>query len=187
MQFQAKIVPGGKDFVGFEFDSELPAGRAHIHVEYTGKIELKSSNGLFRGKFDDVNYLFTQFEPLAARMAFPCFDEPAFKVPWQTTLDIPAAQEAFSNTPVQMDVTLSGVRRITFAKTKPIPSYLVAFGVGPFETVDAGTAGRKKTPIRIIVPRGRKADAEYARPGDPDHSRPARKVLRRPLSLRKAR
>lgn len=161
--FQASVLPGGKDFAGFEFDSALPQGHANLRIEYTGKVELKSSNGLFRGKFGDVNYLFTQFEPLAARMAFPCFDEPAFKVPWQTTLEIPAAQEAFSNTPVETDVTLSGVRRITFAKTKPIPSYLVAFGVGPFEVVDAGTAGRKKTPIRIIVPRGRTADADYAR------------------------
>ena len=161
--FKARILPGGKDFAGFEFDSALPVGRANLQIDYTGKLELKSSNGLFRGKFGDDNYIFTQFEPIAARMAFPCFDEPGFKVPWQLTLVVPAQAQAFSNTPIQTDATLAGVRRVTFAQTKPLPSYLVAFAVGPFEAVDAGTSGRRKTPVRIIVPKGRAAEAEYAR------------------------
>ena len=161
--FKARILPGGKDFAGIEFDAALPVGKANLQLEYTGKLELKSSNGLFRGKFGDDNYIFTQFEPIAARMAFPCFDEPRFKVPWQLTLEIPAQALAFSNTPIENDATLSGIRRVTFAKTKPLPSYLVAFAVGPFEIVDAGVTGRKKTPVRIIVPRGRAAEAEYAR------------------------
>ena len=162
--FKARILPGGKDFAGFEFDTTLPTGRANLQIDYTGKLELKSSNGLFRGKFGDDNYIFTQFEPIAARMAFPCFDEPQFKVPWQVTLEVPAKAEAFSNTPIfQNEANSNGTRRVTFSKTKPIPSYLVAFAVGPFEAVDAGTAGRKKTPVRIIVPRGRAADAEYAK------------------------
>ena len=162
--FKARVLPGGKDFAGFEFDSVLPVGRANLHIDYTGKLELKSSNGLFRGKFGDDNYIFTQFEPIAARMAFPCFDEPGFKVPWQVTLEVPDKLEAFSNTPVASDEKAGpGVRRVTFAQTKPLPSYLVAFAVGPLEAVDAGTAGRKKTRVRIIVPRGRAADAEYAK------------------------
>ena len=161
--FKARVLPGGKDFAGFEFDAPLPAGRAHLQIDYTGKLELKSSNGLFRGKFGDENYIFTQFEPIAARMAFPCFDEPAFKVPWQLTLEVPAKMEAFSNTSILTDATLSGVRRVTFGKTKPLPSYLVAFAVGPFDIVEAGTAGRKRTPVRIIVPHGRGEEAQYAK------------------------
>ena len=162
-RLKARVLPGGKDFAGFEFDSALPTGRANLLIEYTGKFELKSSNGLFRGKFGDDNYIFTQFEPIAARMAFPCFDEPQFKVPWQLTLDVPAKAEAFSNTPIQSDATTAGVRRVTFSKTKPLPSYLIAFAVGPFEAVDAGTAGRRNTRVRIIVPHGRAAEAEYAK------------------------
>src|SRR5262249_15827581 len=104
-RYKARILPGGKDFAGFEFDRPLPTGRASLQIEYTGKLELKSSNGLFRGKFGEDNYIFTQFEPIAARMAFPCFDEPAFKVPWQLTLEVPGGLEAFSNTPIQTDAT----------------------------------------------------------------------------------
>ena len=160
---KARILPGGKDFAGFEFDAALPAGRANLQIDYTGKLELKSSNGLFRGKFGEDNYLFTQFEPIAARMAFPCFDEPQFKVPWQLFLNYPTKYQTFANTPSTMVESMGMQSRVTFAKTKPIPSYLVAFAVGPFDIVDAGTTGRKKTHVRIIVPHGRQADAEYAK------------------------
>ena len=55
-----------------------------------------------------------------------------------------------------------GWKSVTFAPTKPLPSYLVAFAVGPFEIVDAGKHGQNKTPIRIIVPKGKSAEAKYA-------------------------
>jgi alanyl aminopeptidase len=45
-------------------------------------------------------YLFTQFEDTEAREAFPCWDEPEFKIPWRMTLRVPAADLAVSNTPV---------------------------------------------------------------------------------------
>ncbi|MGO8993740.1 MAG: M1 family metallopeptidase [Polyangiaceae bacterium] len=48
------------------------------------------------------------------------------------------------------------------AESKPMPSYLVAFVVGPFDVIDAGTAGRAGTPLRFIVPKGRGADTAYA-------------------------
>jgi alanyl aminopeptidase len=52
------------------------------------------------------------------------------------------------------------MKAVTFAETKPLPSYLVAFAVGPFDLVDAGKT-RSGVPIRIVVPRGRIADAAY--------------------------
>ena len=45
-------------------------------------------------------YVFTQFEALGARRAYPCFDEPDSKVPWQITLEVPHSLVAVSNTPV---------------------------------------------------------------------------------------
>ena len=33
------------------------------------------------------------------------------------------------------------MKAVRFTETKPLPSYLIAFGVGPLEFVDAGTAG----------------------------------------------
>src|ERR1700710_1043319 len=34
--FKARILPGGKDFAGFEFDAPLPTLRAHLQIHYTG-------------------------------------------------------------------------------------------------------------------------------------------------------
>ncbi len=54
------------------------------------------------------------------------------------------------------------MKRVVFAETKPLPSYLVAFAVGPFEVVDAGQAGRNHVPVRIITPKGLAYQAKYA-------------------------
>ena len=158
----AKIVPGGDDYVGFEFDQPLAVGVARLRVEFTGKVNLKAGAGVFLSKRNDDRYLYTQFEPIDARAAFPCFDEPSFKVPWQLTLHIPTEQTAVSNTSVESERVEGALKRVVFRQTTPLPSYLVAFGVGPFEFVDAGKAGRNKVPVRIVVPRGDGPRAKYA-------------------------
>lgn len=94
----AKIVPGGEDFIGLQFDSPLPLGSARLTAAYTAKVNTKASAGVFSNKVGNDRYLFTQFEPFDARRAFPCFDEPGYKVPWQLTLRVPKGNEAFANT-----------------------------------------------------------------------------------------
>lgn len=37
-----------------------------------------------------------------------------------------------------------------------------AFAVGPFEAVDAGKAGSRRLPARIIAPKGKRAHAKCA-------------------------
>jgi cytosol alanyl aminopeptidase len=54
------------------------------------------------------------------------------------------------------------MKRVVFAETKPLPSYLVAFAIGPFDVVNAGKAGRNHVPVRIVTPRGKAAQAKYA-------------------------
>jgi alanyl aminopeptidase len=132
-------------------------------LAYTGRVATKDTEGIFRQKDGDDWYAFTQFEAIYARRAFPCFDEPSFKTPWQLTIHAPKGSVAVSNTPVTIQRSDGdGGRTFVFAETKPLPSYLVAFGVGPFDVVPAGTAGRNRTPIRMIVPKGRSAEARWA-------------------------
>ncbi len=160
---QAQILPGGEDFVGFQFPSTLQPGKARLSVTFTGKVNLRSSEGVFQSKRDQDTYLFTQFEAISARRAFPCFDEPDFKIPWQLTLHVPQNEVAVANTKVEKETPESGgMKAVRFTETKPLPSYLIAFGVGPLEFVDAGTAGSRHVPVRIVVPRGDKARAKYA-------------------------
>lgn len=158
-----RVIMAPRNFLGIALDSPLPPGTATIHIDYAGKLSRNSSDGLFLNREGTDWYVFSQFEPISARAAFPCFDEPRFKTPWQLTLDIPKGNRAFSNTP-EISSTEGPDGRVTvkFAASKPLPSYLVALAVGPIETVHAGTAGRNHVPVRILVPHGRAADAQFA-------------------------
>ncbi len=159
----ARPVTGANEFLGFAFDRAAPAGKAVLHVAYEARINSNNSAGLFRNKDGNDWYAYTQFESTDARRAFPCFDEPAFKTPWRLTLHVRRGDTAFSNTPVVSETDEpNGMKAIRFAETKPLPSYLVAFAAGPFETVNAGKAGKNAVPLRIITPRGKAAEARYA-------------------------
>jgi len=159
----AKVIAAPKDFIGFAFEQPIGPGEATLRVTYQGEINRKDQQGVFQVKDGDHWYLYTQFEPIWARQAFPCFDEPGYKVPWQLTLHVKNDQVALSNTPIISETeTGNGMKVVKFAETKPLPSYLVAMSVGEFDFVDAGTAGRNKTRIYIVVPRGRGAEANYA-------------------------
>jgi alanyl aminopeptidase len=158
----AKVLAGGDDFVGFQFDRPAATGAAELTVHYSGKALAKNASGLFRRQDLGSWYIFSQFEPIDARAAFPCFDEPSYKTPWQLTLRIPGQDSAVSNTGIESEKTDGISKIVTFRQTKPLPSYLVALGVGPLEYVDAGTAGKNKVPVRIVVPKGRSREAKYA-------------------------
>src|SRR5580658_4593389 len=151
------------DFIALRASSKIPAGAAKLHFEYSGKVSPKSSEGIFQGRDGDVNYLFTQFEEIDARRAFPCFDEPGFKTPWQITLHVRAGDKAFANTPqVSETGEVDGMKKVVFAPTKPLPSYLVAFAVGPFDVVEAGKVGSNGVNVRIITPKGKANQAKYS-------------------------
>jgi aminopeptidase N len=159
----AQVIPGGDDFVGFAFDHELAPGKARLSVTYHGAIDSERSRGIYAVREgDDQPYLYTFFETIDARRAFPCFDEPAYKVPWKVSLHVPAEDVAAGNAPTVREVTEEGGKVVELAETKPLPSYLVAFVVGPFDVVDAGTAGHFGTPLRFIAPRGRGGETAYA-------------------------
>jgi alanyl aminopeptidase len=146
-----------EELLGLVLDHPLAAS-ATLHLEYTGKLPSRDGRGAYRQEETGEWYIFTQFESTDARRAFPCFDEPSFKIPWRISIDAPERNLVFANTPE----TKHEGEHHEFAETRPLPSYLVAFAVGPFEVVDAGKAGRKPTPIRIIVPKGKSAEAAYA-------------------------
>lgn len=149
--------------VSFDLGREVEPGPVRLRIAYAGRMSPRETSGVFKRQDRDHWYVYTQFQPLDARRAFPCFDEPRFKVPWELTIHVPEGQLALSNTPAEeADGPRPGTRTFRFAATPPLPSYLVAFAVGPFELVDLGRVGRGKTPARIVVPQGHAAEARYA-------------------------
>ena len=156
------VTPEGDDLLEIRAAQPLAAGAWTLSFDYTGEIDTVNTTGAFMEKSNGVPYVFSQFEAIYARRVFPCLDEPDSKVPWQLTLDVPAGDIAVSNTNVETDTTLAdGSHRFVFHRTKPLPSYLVAFGVGPLEIVDAGKT-ESGVPVRIVALKGRAGDAAYA-------------------------
>ena len=138
----------------------LAAGAVTVSIAYSGKWRGDEAAGGFRQTVNGAHYVLTQFEPDYARRAFPCIDEPDRKVPWRVTLDVPDGVVAASNAPIESEQS-SGpftTRTVRFKPTQPLPSYLVAFAVGPFDVVEA-TPSKSGIPIRILTLRG---DSTYA-------------------------
>ena len=101
-------------------------------------------------------YVYTQFEAIYARRVFPCFDEPDIKVPWKLTLDVPKAARRGRNTPIVSETPLDGehdARRVRGDASR-CRRYLVAFGVGPFDIVDAGKTQAAARRCAIVDARG---------------------------------
>jgi alanyl aminopeptidase len=151
------------DFLALDFARPVPVGKNTLHIRYSGAIERRASAGIFKVRDGQDWYIYTQFEPQDARRAFPCFDEPAAKVPWQITLHVNKGDVALANSPVASESDEPGGRKaVRFALSQPLPAHLIALAVGKFDLVDAGKAGRKQVPVRIVTPKGKSAQAEYA-------------------------
>ncbi|HEY6193792.1 MAG TPA: M1 family aminopeptidase [Candidatus Eisenbacteria bacterium] len=130
----------------------LKVGPATLDIEFTNLYGTRAV-GLYRALHENRGYLFTQFESDDARGAFPCWDEPGFKFPYQMVLQVPSAQEAVTNTPPESTSEQDGWKTITFKRTPPLPSYLLALAVGPFEFTPVPGS---KLPIRVITCQGEK-------------------------------
>jgi alanyl aminopeptidase len=154
--------PHGDELLELRAQAPLEPGTWTLAIDYTGVYDALNTTGAFKQVVRGVPYVYSQFEALYARRVFPCFDEPDSKVPWQLTLDVPADQVAVSNTSiVREEPRAGGKKRVTFARTRPLSSYLIAFGVGPFDVVDAGKT-RRGTPVRIVAMKGRAGDTVWA-------------------------
>ncbi|HWD02523.1 MAG TPA: aminopeptidase N [Amycolatopsis sp.] len=104
----------------------------------------RTSEGLhrFRDPLDDQVYLHTKFEPFAAHRVFACFDQPDLKATVELTVTADADWVVVANTGHESR-TLAGSGRSTwrFARTPPLPTYLVAFAAGPFRRLRSSHGG----------------------------------------------
>src|SRR5262249_55195393 len=97
----------------------LAVGPATLDIEFT-HLYGTHAVGLYKANRDERGYLFTQFESDDAREAFPCWDEPCFKFPYQLVLEVPSAQEAITNTPPESTTEKDGWKTITNKRTPPL-------------------------------------------------------------------
>ncbi|MBB4857317.1 hypothetical protein HNO88_000624 [Novosphingobium chloroacetimidivorans] len=148
------------------FAEPLPEGAATLVFDYDAAFG-DTAAGMFRVRVDGDWYSWTQFQSTDARAAFPSFDQPGFKTPFDVTLRTPAGLTAVSNAP-ELPLTREGPFDVhRFAPTAPLPTYLVAMMVGPFVTQEGNVAPTRQRadplPLRIVSTRQNAARLDYAR------------------------
>lgn len=109
-----------------------------IKVDFSGKLS-HSMQGCYLSTYDfnskEQRLVATQFESHYAREAFPCIDEPAAKAKFSLRLIVPdynpAHDVVLANTPVIQQTNGS----FEFATTPRMSTYLLAWAVGPLQSV----------------------------------------------------
>jgi puromycin-sensitive aminopeptidase len=133
--------------------SDLTPGPARVVTTFRGVLNDRL-RGFYRSTYEDddgVEHTIatTQCQSTDARRIFPCWDEPAWKATFATTLVVDPDHLAVSNSAEVGDtVDPDGRRRVTFAETMRMSTYLVAFVVGPLEVTDPVDAGG--VPVRVV-------------------------------------
>ena len=149
------------------FERAIAKGAVTLHFTYDAPFNT-AENGLFKVDRDGDSYAATQFQPIAARQVFPGFDEPGFKVPFDLTFIARADDVVVTTTPEVSSTELgNGLVKHVFATTRPLPTYLIAIAVGPYDLVDYGSipandVRQRALPLRAIAAKGQGAKLKYA-------------------------
>ena len=142
------------------FGTVMSAQDIELDIDYSAPFNTKLQ-GLYKVNVGEDAYITSQMEAISARYAFPGFDEPRFKTPFDIELTVPKDLVALANSRPQVE-RVSADRKwktISYARTRPLPTYLVAIAVGPWDVVagpllPAGELRKHALPLRAIGPRG---------------------------------
>ena len=133
------------------FPQPLSPGTWSLNFTFNGILNDKL-RGFYRSTYKDQDgntrlMAATQFEATDARRAFPCWDEPAFKAVFATTLVIDPKLAAVSNTGVLSEQLQDGKKVLRFKDTIRMSTYLVAFIVGNIQDTEPILIG--PSPLRV--------------------------------------
>ena len=155
---------GDKGVITATLARKITPGAYKMDIEFHDTFNTDAV-GLYRMEKDGHAYAFTQFEADYARDAFPCWDEPSFKIPYQLILSVPQDEVAIANTLPEKETVKDGWKTTIFKTTRPLPSYLLAIATGDLEWVEIPGLG---IPGRVVTVKGQsqlaKAAAETTAP-----------------------
>ncbi len=149
-----QVTPEG--VVRIDAPEVIKTGEATLHLGYSASYRSDLS-GLYQVTQNGYSYIYSQFEPIAARSTFPCFDEPRFKTPFKISMTIPQNDSGVSNNPVIKETKHTNkTKTLEFSETPALPTYLLAFLVGPFDII------KHDNFLRGITPKGQGHRIAYA-------------------------
>jgi aminopeptidase N len=145
------------------FANALSSGAHRLRLRFTAKI-----NAFGRGLFfvdypteaGNKRMISSQLEPADARRIFPCFDEPAFKATFALTVTVPQNFLAVSNMPVAKEEPVApDQKRVTFAPTPKMSSYLFVLSAGELERITADANG---VTVGVVATTGKAEKGRFA-------------------------
>ena len=134
LSFTENVEKEEMTFFGCSFEK----GEYQVIIEYIGQLRNDQLLGYYKSSYQldgETKYICTtQCEPVSARRAFPCFDEPAIKATFDIILNVPKNDKCFSNMPIESE-EFQGERKIVkFKRSVKMSTYLVTFINGEFES-----------------------------------------------------
>ncbi|XP_034094361.1 endoplasmic reticulum aminopeptidase 1b [Gymnodraco acuticeps] len=142
--------------LALESDSVLAKGRRYeVQLEFAANFS-ESYHGFYKSSYrtssGEVRVMAsTQFEATFARLAFPCFDEPAFKANFTIRITREPRHIAISNMPmVKTDELPGGLLKDHFDTTVKMSTYLVAYIVSDFLSVSKTTQHGVKISVYAV-------------------------------------
>jgi puromycin-sensitive aminopeptidase len=159
------VIDEPRERIVLELAEPLAKGPGRLELSFEGTLNDKL-RGFYRSSFTDAEgttrlLAVTQFEATDARRAFPCFDEPDLKATFEVTLHLEPGLGAWSNARVVEEAEeAGGGRRVRFARTIPMSTYLLAFVVGPLvatEPIDVDGV-----PLRVVHAPGKEQLTGFA-------------------------
>ncbi|KAG8598308.1 hypothetical protein GDO81_002557 [Engystomops pustulosus] len=136
--------PASEQIALLSADPLSPGENYTLYIAYSANLS-DSFHGFYKGSYRTPDgetrvLATTQFEPTAARMAFPCFDEPAYKASFSIKIRREAKHSAVSNMPIVRTVHVGdGLLEDHFDVTVKMSTYLVAFIVSDFRSISQVT------------------------------------------------
>jgi aminopeptidase N len=145
------------------FPQPLAVGAHRLRVGFSARI-----NSFGRGLFF-VDYptdtgvkrmLSSQLEPADARRIFPCWDEPAFKATFALTVTVPSAFLVVGNMPIaHEEAVAASLKRVSFAPTPKMSSYLFVLAAGELERLTADADG---VSVGVVTTAGKREQGRFA-------------------------
>ena len=172
------LLPGGREIAAeyaesavpgvarVGFAEEIPAGVFTLRLLYSGDFN-RNLAGLFKVEEQGEAYVLAKSESIQARKFLPGFDEPGLKATFDLKLTIPAGYAAIANSPEDARRPASdGMETVTFATTRPMPTYLLSLAVGPFDMIEHSAIPPNEfraqpIPLRGFARKGRVRDMGY--------------------------
>ncbi len=141
----------------------IPAGPHRLRIVFGAKIN-SFARGLYFADYPTAQgarrMISSQLEPADARRIFPCWDEPAFKATFTLTAVVPQKFLAVGNMPVVHEEAVSAdKKRVAFAPTPKMSSYLFVFSAGELERITAYVDG---VTVGVVTTAGKSEQGRFA-------------------------